>query len=126
LCFTGFLIFWILSIKERLLQFGIFRAMGMGMRGIIAILICEQALITIVALIIGGVIGEVTSQFYVPLLQFSYTAADQVIPLIIVRSPMDFITIYSILGFMLILSIIVLVRYTLRINVTQVLKLGED
>ena len=126
LCFTGFLIYWVLSIKERLLQFGVFRAMGMGMRGIIGILICEQALITIVALAIGGIVGEVASRFYVPLLQISYTAADQIIPLVIVKSPMDFITIYSILGFMLVLSIIVLVRYTLRINVTQVLKLGED
>jgi len=126
LCFTGFLIYWILSIKERLLQFGVFRAMGMGMRGIIGILICEQALITIVALVIGGVVGEAASRFYVPLLQISYTSADQVIPMVIIKSPMDFITIYSILGFMLVLSIIVLIRYTLRINVTQVLKLGED
>ena len=126
LCFTGFLIYWILSIKERLLQFGIFRAMGMGMRGIISILICEQALITLVALIIGGVVGEVTSRFFVPLLQLSYSAADEVIPLLIIKSPVDYFTIYSILGIMLIMSIIILVRYTLRINVTQVLKLGED
>jgi len=126
LCITGFLIYWILSIKERLLQFGVFRAMGMGMRGIIGILICEQGLITIVALALGGLVGEVTSRFFVVLLQFSYTAADQVIPLVIVRSPLDFVTIYSILGLMLVISIIILVRYTLRINVTQVLKLGED
>ncbi|MCL2820813.1 MAG: ABC transporter permease, partial [Oscillospiraceae bacterium] len=126
LCFAGFLIYWILSIKERLLQFGVFRAMGMGMRGIIGILVGEQILITVIALVIGGVIGEVTSQFYVPLLQISYTAADQVIPLMIVRSAMDFITIYGISGFMLVLSVIILVRYTLRMNVTQVLKLGED
>ena len=30
LCTVGFLIYWILSIQSRVLQFGIFRAMGMS------------------------------------------------------------------------------------------------
>ena len=32
LCAVGFLIYWVLSIQARTLQFGIFRAMGMTMR----------------------------------------------------------------------------------------------
>ncbi|MCL2408910.1 MAG: FtsX-like permease family protein [Oscillospiraceae bacterium] len=126
LCFTGFLIYWILSIKGRLLQFGVFRAMGMGMRGIMSILISEQGLITISALIIGGVIGGVASRLFVPLVQLSYTAADQVIPLLVAMEPRDYMMIYGICGFMLVLCVTILVRYTLRVNVSQVLKLGED
>jgi len=126
LCMSGFLIYWILSIKGRLLQFGVFRAMGLGRNGIMSILISEQVLITISALIIGGIIGEATSRLFVPLVQLSYTAADQVIPLLIVMEPMDYITIYGILGFMLVLCVSILARYTLRVNVSQVLKLGED
>ena len=125
-CFAGFLIYWILSIRERLLQFGVFRAMGMGLRGILAILISEQMLITISALLIGGLVGELASQLFIPLLQLSYTAADQVIPMVVATETMDFVLIYSMLGFMLVLCTIVLVRFALRINVTQVLKLGED
>jgi len=126
LCFTGFLIYWILSIKNRLLQFGVFRAMGMSMRGIMGILMSEQVLITVSALIIGGVIGEITSRFFVPVLQLSYTAADQVIPLIIVMDPMDYVMLYGILGFMVVLCIAVLVIYNSRVDVSQILKLGED
>ncbi|MCL2226360.1 MAG: ABC transporter permease [Oscillospiraceae bacterium] len=126
LCFTGFLIYWILSIKGRLLQFGVFRAMGMGMRGIMGMLVSEQVLITISALIIGGVIGELASRLFVPLVQLSYTAADQVIPLMVVMEPADYVTIYGILGFMLVLCVAVLARYTTRVNISQVLKLGED
>jgi len=126
LCFAGFLIYWVLSIRERLLQFGVFRAMGLGMRGIIGVLICEQALITISALLIGGAVGLLASELFVPLLQLSYTAAHQVIPMLVVMAPKDFVMIYSILGFVLVLCVLVLVRYTLRINITQVLKLGED
>ena len=126
LCFTGFLIYWILSIKNRLLQFGVFRAMGMSMRSITGILISEQVLITVSALIIGGVLGEVAARLYVPLLLLSYTAADQVIPLIIVMEPMDYITLYGLLGFMVLLCVTVLVIYNSRVDVSQILKLGED
>jgi len=126
LCFTGFLIYWILSIKNRLLQFGVFRAMGMGMRGIMGILMSEQILITISALIIGGVLGEITSRFFVPLVQLSYTAADQIIPMITVMNPMDYITLYGLLGFMVVLCIAVLAIYNSRVDVSQILKLGED
>ena len=35
LCMVGFLIYWILSIRSRELQFGIFRAMGLSMQEII-------------------------------------------------------------------------------------------
>ena len=126
LCFTGFLIYWILSIKSRQMQFGVFRAIGMSMGGIIRILISEQLLITIFALLLGGLIGEVTSQLFVPLVSLSYSVIDQVIPLRVVIDPMDFVTIYSILGVMLIICLIALIRYTLRVKVTQVLKLGEE
>ena len=126
LCFTGFLIYWILSIKNRLLQFGVFRAMGMSMGNIMGILMSEQVLITISSLIIGGVLGEVTSRFFVPLLQLSYTAADQIIPLIIVMEPMDYVTLYGLLGFMVMLCIGILVIYNSRVDVSQILKLGED
>jgi putative ABC transport system permease protein len=34
-CMTGFLIYWILSIRSRVLQFGIFRAMGLSMKSIL-------------------------------------------------------------------------------------------
>ena len=126
LCFTGFLIYWILSIKSRQLQFGVFRAIGMSMKGVINILISEQLLITVSALIIGGVIGEVASRLFVPLLSLSYAAADQIIPLRVIIDPLDFVTIYSILAFMLLICLFVLIRYTLKLKVTQVLKLGEE
>jgi putative ABC transport system permease protein len=100
--------------------------MGMGMRGIVGILISEQALITLSALLIGGVIGEVAAEFFVPLLQLSYTAADQVIPLQVAMQAMDYVTLYGLLGIMVVLCIAVLTAYTSRVNVSQVLKLGED
>jgi len=126
ICFTGFLIYWILSIRSRVLQFGIFRAMGMSMRNIIGLLVNEQFFITLMALAIGAVVGEVSARFFVPLIQMSYTAADQVIPLLVVIEEQDYRNLFGLLGIMIALCLIVLCAYISRIKIAQALKLGED
>ena len=57
LCATGFLIYWILSIQSRALQFGIFRAMGMSLREILSMLINEQLFISVSSIAVGAGIG---------------------------------------------------------------------
>jgi len=126
ICFTGFLIYWILSIRSRILQFGIFRAMGMSMRSILGLLFNEQILITLTALVIGVVIGEVSSSLFVPLVQISYTAANQVIPILIVMEANDYASIYIVLGTMVALCMVILGGYISKIKIDQALKLGED
>jgi len=125
-CFTGFLIYWILSIRSRVLQFGIFRAMGMSMRSIISLLVNEQIFITLMALVIGGIVGEVSARLFVPIIQLSYSAADQVIPLVVVMETQDYASLYGMLGVMLVLCLVILAVYVSRIKVSQALKLGED
>ena len=124
LCFIGFLIYWILSVKERVLQFGVFRAMGMSMRGIIGLLINEQLLISFTALLIGALVGEVTARLFVPLIQLAYT--DQIIPLLVVMEPGDYANLYTVMGIMIIACLAVMVFIISKIRIDQALKLGED
>jgi putative ABC transport system permease protein len=124
ICFSGFLIYWLLSIRERVLQFGIFRAMGMRMRSIIALLINEQFFITITALIIGAIVGEISARLYVPLIQLSYS--NQVIPLIIVMQPQDYANLFIVMGAMILICLAVLIVFISKIRIDQALKLGED
>jgi putative ABC transport system permease protein len=125
-CFTGFLIYWILSIKSRVLQFGIFRAMGMTMRNIITLLINEQLFITLMAVIIGVAVGEVSSRLFVPLIQISFSASEQIIPLLITAVNRDYINLFSIIGIMIAVCLVILGVLISRIKITQALKLGED
>jgi putative ABC transport system permease protein len=126
ICFSGFLIYWILSIRSRVLQFGIFRAMGMSMRGIVNLLVNEQILITLTALGIGAVVGELAARNFVPLIQLSYAAAQRPIPLLVVIEARDYTILYSVLGVMILLCLGVLLALLIRMKVAQVLKLGED
>ena len=126
ICFSGFLIYWMLSIRSRVLQFGIFRAMGMSMRNILALLFNEQIFVTLTALIIGVVIGEVSSGLFIPFIKISYTPAEQVIPLLMVMEVRDYVSLYSVLGVMVLISMIILGGYISKIKIDQALKLGED
>jgi putative ABC transport system permease protein len=126
ICFSGFLIYWILSIRSRVLQFGIFRAMGMSIRGIIRLLVNEQIFITLTALGIGAVVGEMAARYYVPLIQLSYGAAQRPIPLLVVVEMRDYVNLYTVLGVMITLCLGILLALVARMRVAQVLKLGED
>jgi len=126
ICFVGLIIYWVLSIRSRVLQFGIFRAMGMSMGRVMALLINEQLLITFTSIGIGTVVGIVTAHFFVPLIQISYTAAQQVIPLAIVIEAQDYRNLFAIISAMVILCLVILGVFIMRIKIVQALKLGED
>ena len=61
-----------------------------------------------------------------PLIQISYTAADQVIPLMIVTEARDYANLYAVVGIMITLCLVILAGYISRIKIAQALKLGED
>ena len=126
LCCTGFLIYWILSIRQRELLFGVFRAMGMSKREIIQMLINEQIFSSGVSIVIGTVIGLLASKMFVPLVQIFYASTDQAIPLEVVNETLDMVRLFSIIGLVIVVCMVVLGKLISRINISQALKLGED
>jgi len=122
----GFLIYWTLSIRQRVLQFGIFRAMGMSVQKIIGLLACEQVLISGIAILVGIIIGGITSDLFVPLLQLVYSAAQQVPPFKVVAAREDYIKIYIMVLFMLSVGLSILGMIISKIKIHQAIKLGED
>ncbi len=126
LCFIGFIIYWILSIKGRTLQFGILRAMGMSFREIISMIIYEQILVSGVSIFLSIIIGGVASDLFVPLFQVLYNVTDQVPPFVVASQRSDYIKLYIIVFVMLLVGFIVISRLIKSININKALKLGED
>ncbi len=122
----GFLIYWILSIKSRTLQFGILRAMGISFREIIAMLLYEQVLISGVAIFIAIIIGGITSDLFVPLFQSMYSVSEQVPPFRVIALRSDYIKVYIIIIAMLLSGFAILGRLISKIKISQAIKLGED
>ena len=126
LCGAGFMIYWVLSIKTRALQFGIFRAMGMTMREILNMLIFEQIFITLPTIITGTVIGFIASKLYIPLIQIAYSATNESIPLRVMTAGGDIVKMYFVVVFVIGICMAVLGNIIKKIKITQAIKLGED
>ena len=123
---TGFLIYWILSIRARTLTFGIQRAMGLSMFQVLFQLINEQLFVTVPALLAGSIIGILSSRLYVPLIQTAYAAADQTLPIRVEEVGSDILRMALLILAVIVICIAILAVMVRRMKITQALKLGED
>lgn len=126
LCAVGFLIYWVLSIQSRTLQFGIFRAMGLSMREILTMLLNEHLFISGLSIVTGAAVGRLTAKLYMPLIQLAYAASDNALPLQVVSRSGDMARIAIVVGVMLAVCLTVLGVLISRMKIAQALKLGED
>lgn len=126
MCIIGFLIYWILSIKSRTLQFGILRAMGMSYGEIIAMIVYEQLLVSGAAIFAAIFVGGIASDLFVPLFQSLYDASEQVPGFAVIPLRSDYLKLYAVIGAMLLTGFVVLGRLISKIKISQALKLGED
>ena len=124
--FIGFLIYWILSIRSRILQFGILRAMGLSGTGLVTTLIWEQLLVSGSAIAAGFGIGVLASRIFVPALQLIYLTSEQIPPFITRVNTSDYTVLLSAFCLMLITGLIILIAMIRRLKPDQALKLGED
>ena len=126
LCSVGFLIYWILSIQSRSLQFGIFRAMGMSMREVITMLLNEQLYISGLSIAVGALVGGLTAKLYMPLIQIAYAASDSALPLELISRASDNVRLFAVIGMVILVCMVILGGLISRMKIAQALKLGED
>ena len=126
LCATGYLIYWILSILSREMQFGILRACGMHKGEVFHMLMNEQIFSGVLSILAGIGIGKMTSRLFVPMLQTAYAASNQVLPMQLITNSTDMIRLYSVIAGVMAVCLAVLILLVFKLNVTKALKLGEE
>jgi len=122
----GFLIYWILSIKNRTMQFGVLRAMGLTFRNLMSMLGCEQLLISGFAIVMGIAIGNLSSKIFVPLLKLMGSNSDYSLPFRVIAYNSDYLRLAYILTTMIVISFIIISTFISKIKIGQAIKLGED
>lgn len=124
--FIGFLLYWILTIQSRTLQYGIYRAMGVSMFRLTGIMIWEQMLTSGMACVLGILIGGLTSYLYVPLFKVSLAIDQLMPPFTVISDAADENKIYIFVAAMLVLGSAILIGFLRKIKISQAIKLGED
>ncbi len=125
-CTIGFLIYWIISLQGRVLQFGILRAMGLSQGKVVLIIIMEQLIMSGAAILTGIIIGGTASRLFVPFLQLVFSSAEQVPPFRVIALQSDYNKIYMIVALMLFTGIVIFMVFMRRLKIGSALKLGED
>ncbi|MDE6627075.1 MAG: FtsX-like permease family protein [Lachnospiraceae bacterium] len=126
LCTVGFLIYWITSIKQRELLFGIYRAMGMSMREVNKMLLNEQIFSSFLAGALGGVTGLGVTLLFTEIISVVYLPQNHNVRLQIFIDAVDMCRLLFIVLVMIVVCLMVL-RYILRkSNIVQAIKMGED
>ncbi len=126
LCAVGYLIYWVMSIRERELTFGVLRACGLHKRELFTMLLIEQLFSGGLSIAAGIGIGKGASKLFVPILQQAYAAANQAIPMQVVANAAALDRLYVVLALVMTVSLLVLVLLLFRMNVSKALKLGEE
>lgn len=126
ICAVGFLIYWILTIRERELLYGIYRAMGMSMKEIFRMLFTEQIFSTFLSILSGFGVGMLTTFLFTKLLSIVYLPRKHNIPISVVTLPEDVIKIVGILLVAFVICIGIMRKIIKNMNITKALKMGED
>lgn len=126
ICSVGFLIYWIMSIKNRELLFGIYRAMGMSMREIYGMLINEQIFSSILAILAGGGIGALSTWLFVRLMALVYLPKKHNIPIRIYIYASDLVKLAVVVLAVVFLCYVILCVLLRKMKIAQALRLGED
>lgn len=123
---SGFLIFWILAIHGRMFQSGIMMAMGLRLRELTAMITWEQVLTSVIPMLFGVVVGGISSALFVPMLQMSFAAKDQIPPFRVISYASDYIRVYTTLGILVVTGLAVIIFMLSRLQIFTCIKMGED
>ncbi len=124
--FFGYLLFWVLTLSGRTLQYGVLRAIGISFSQIVGMLVSEQFLTSGAAILIGVLIGNTVSDLFVPLFEMSFNPSEQVPPFQIIHQLSDYLQLYGTVALMLAIGLAILGIRLSRIKIHQALKLGEE
>lgn len=126
ICITGFLIYWIMSIKNREMQLGIYRAMGMRMSGIRKMLVNEQIFGSLLPMLAGGGAGMLSTFLFARLIALVYLPESHNIEVRIFTDISDVVKIFAVVLAAVLICFIAIRQLLKNMKIAQALKLGED
>lgn len=121
---VGLLVFWNFELQSRRLQISIMRSAGMSKTGVFAMLLWEQALLSLLPLAAGFALGRIGSDLFVPM--FEMGGSDSPLPFRVFTLAADTWRIGAIVIGIIVLTIAMLWYMASRLKMSETLKLGEE
>lgn len=126
LCALGFLIYWIASIRQREMLFGIYRAMGLSVKQLNKMLTNEHIFSTFLSVISGGIVGMASTLLFVGLFGIVYLPKKHSLDIMLYYHVSDIVKLGIVIVIMITVCMLILRKIIKSTNITQALKLGEE
>jgi len=123
---VGYVLYWFFNLSGRIVQFGVLRAMGLSRKQLTGMLLLEQIFTAGLSIILGIVIGKITSLLFLPFLQTTDNVANSVPPFRVVFDSKDTMQLYIVVGCMMLMGASLLLIHIRRLRVHQAVKMGEE
>ena len=122
----GFFLYTFLSLRARMLHFGVLRAIGLSVRQLISMLALEQVFSLGLGLIVGTLLGRLISNVFLPFLEQTSEFKEAIPQFMIVIEAQDLQKIYVVLLSMLLVGVLALAVVLFRMRLAQAVKIGEE
>jgi putative ABC transport system permease protein len=121
----GFLVYAVVSFRQRFIELGMLRAIGLSVWQMATYLAGEQAILILTGIGLGTGLGVWTSSLFIPFLQVGTGKTAQVPPFVVQIAWDQIWIIYAVFGTMYVLAVSVLLLLLIRMRVFEAVKLGE-
>jgi putative ABC transport system permease protein len=121
----GFLLYALFSFRQRFIELGVLRAVGLSSWQMTIFLAWELAFLILAGLVLGTGLGIWMSQLFIPYLQIGVEATALTPPFIVEIAWDAIYRIYAIFGLLFFAALMVLTVLLLRMKIFEAIKLGE-
>jgi putative ABC transport system permease protein len=121
----GFLLYALLSFRQRFIELGVMRAIGLSRRQMIGLLAWELILLIVPGGVVGTILGVGVSHFFIPYMQVGADAFSRVPPFIVQIPWSTIAQIHILFGALFIFALVGYIVLLLRMQVFRAIKLGE-
>jgi putative ABC transport system permease protein len=125
LTMLGFIIHSFISFRQRYIEFGVLRAIGLSVGQMIGFLGVEQLVLILTGMTAGTAVGVWVSRLFMPFFQVGTAKTSNIPPFVVVIAWDDITTIYIVFGVMLIGAVAGMIWFLLRLKIFEAVKLGE-
>jgi len=121
----GFLLHSFISFRQRYIEFGVLRAIGLSMGQMLGFLGFEQLLLIATGITAGTAVGVWVSKLFIPFLQVGTAQHVDIPPFVVLIAWGDIIKIYLLFGAMLLGAVGGMIWFLMHLRIFEAVKLGE-
>ena len=120
----GFLLHALFALRQRILQFGLLRAIGLSTSQITAVVVFEKLFLVMLAAAGGTLIGALTAALFVPLLQIGTAVHGSTPPFVVAPAWGQAVKIYLAFVVMVTVTLAIVIGQLRQLRIYEAIKLG--